>query len=301
MNTRRQFLQFAGGGFAAAWATFHARALADVAAPRPPLRLGVVSDIHIRNNGKTENGYVDVAGSTGTFRAALEYFRERRVDAVVIAGDMADTGKMSELDRVGQVWREVFPDCKGLDDARVEPIFVYGNHDRLAWKWPLRGAAAKDPEKVAAARKDAIGGREAEAWKRAFGMEWQPVYSVKVKGHTFLCAHWGYEKDIPAYAAAHAAELDLHGPRPFFCVQHPHPKGTLFSYWGKGAEDGGQLTEFLKDYPNAVSFSGHSHMGLTDDRSVWQGAFTAVNTCTLLQTRARCCRSRRPTAASGSA
>ena len=82
---------------------------------------------------------------------------------------------------------------------------------------------------------------------------------------------------------AHAAELDLHGARPFFCVQHPHPKGTLFSYWGKGAEDGGQLTEFLKDYPNAVSFSGHSHMGLTDDRAVWQGAFTAVNTCTLLQ------------------
>ena len=70
MNTRRQFLQFAGGGFAAAWATFHARALADVAAPRPRLRLGVVSDIHIRNDGKTENGYV--AGSTGTFRAALE-------------------------------------------------------------------------------------------------------------------------------------------------------------------------------------------------------------------------------------
>ena len=281
MNTRRQFIQFAGGGFAAAWATFHARALADVATPRPPLRLGVVSDIHIRNNGKTENGYV--AGSTGTFRAALEYFRERRVDAVVIAGDMADTGKMSELDRVGQVWREVFPDSKGLDGARVEPVFVYGNHDRLAWKWPLRGAAAKDPEKVAAARKGAIGGREAEAWKRAFGLEWQPVYSVKVKGYTFLCAHWGYEKDIPAYAAAHAAELDLHGARPFFCVQHPHPKGTLFSYWGKGAEDGGQLTEFLKDYPNAVSFSGHSHMGLTDDRSVWQGAFTAVNTCTLLQ------------------
>lgn len=281
MNTRRQFLQFAGGGFAATWAMFHARALADAVAPRPPLRLGVVSDIHIRNNGKSANGYI--AGSTGTFRAALEYFRDRHVDAVVIAGDMADTGKMSELDRVGQVWREVFPDCKGADGGRVEPIFVYGNHDRLAWKWSLKGAKGKDPEKVAAARKDAIGVREAEAWKRAFGWDWKPVYSVKVKGHTFLCAHWGYEKDIPAYAAAHAAELDLHAPRPFFCVQHPHLKGTLFSYWGKGAEDGGQLTEFLKDYPNAVSFAGHSHMALTDDRSVWQGAFTAVNTCTLLQ------------------
>ena len=278
LNTRRQFIQFAGGGFAAAWATFHARALADVA-ERPPLRLGVVSDIHIRDNGRTENGYV--AGSTGTFRAALEHFRGCRVDAVVIAGDMADTGKMSELDRVGKVWRKVFPGNKGADGERVEPIFVYGNHDRLAWKWPLKGT--KDPARIAAAQEGAIGGHEAEAWKRAFDLEWQPVYSVKVKGYTFLCAHWGHEKDIPAYVAEHADELDLDASRPFFCVQHPHPKGTLFSYWGNGAEDGGELTEFLKDYPNAVSFSGHSHMGLTDDRSVWQGAFTAINTCTLLQ------------------
>ena len=274
--TRRGFC----GGFAAAWAMSRMDALAETVA-RPPLRLGVVSDIHIRDNGKTANDYEH--GSTGTFRAALEYFRDRRVDAVVIAGDMADTGKMAELDLVGQVWRDVFPDCKGADGARVEPIFVYGNHDRLAWKWHLKGASAKDPVKLAAARKGAIGGREAEAWKRAFGWEWKPVYSVKVKGYTFLCAHWGYEKDIPAYAAAHAEELDLHGARPFFCVQHPHPKGTLFSYWGKGAEDGGQLTRFLQDYPNAVSFSGHSHTALTDDRSVWQGAFTAINTCTLLQ------------------
>ncbi len=280
-TTRREFLRFSAGGFAASWAMFHVHALAEAVEPRPPLRLGVVSDIHIRNNGKTANNYV--GGTTGTFRAALEYFRDKRVDAVVIAGDMADTGKIAELIRVGQTWQEVFPDCKGLDGARVEPVFVYGNHDRLAWKWPLRGAAAKDAAKVAAAKKDAIGPIQAEAWKRAFGWDWQPVYSVKVKGYTFLCAHWGYEKDIPAYAAAHAAELDLHAARPFFCVQHPHPKGTLFSYWGKGAEDGGQLTEFLKDYPNAVSFSGHSHMSLTDDRSVWQGAFTAINTCTLLQ------------------
>ena len=281
MNTRRQFLHFAAGGFSVAWSAFHARALAAAVEPRPPLRLGVVSDIHIRNNGKTANNYE--GGTTGTFRAALEYFRDRRVDAVVIAGDMADRGQISELVRVAEVWRDVFPECKGADGERVEPIFVYGNHDRFAWKWRLRGKAGKDPEALAAARADAIGEREAEAWKRAFGWEWQPVYSVKVKGYTFLCAHWGFEKNVPAYAAAHAAELDLHAARPFFCVQHPHLKGTLFSYWGEGAEDGGELTEFLKDYPNAVAFCGHSHMGLTDDRSVWQGAFTAVNTCTLLQ------------------
>ena len=169
-TTRREFLRFSAGGFAASWAMFHVHALAEAVAPRPPLRLGVVSDIHIRNNGKTANNYV--GGTTGTFRAALEYFRDKRVDAVVIAGDMADTGKIAELIRVGQTWQEVFPDCKGLDGARVEPVFVYGNHDRLAWKWPLRGAAAKDAAKVAAAKKDAIGPIQAEAWKRAFGWDW---------------------------------------------------------------------------------------------------------------------------------
>ena len=149
VTTRREFLRFSAGGFAASWAMFHARALAEAAVPRPPLRLGVVSDTHIRNNGKTANNYV--GGTTGTFRAALEYFRDKRVDAVVIAGDMADTGKIAELMRVGQTWQEVFPDCKGLDGARVEPVFVYGNHDRYAWKWPLKGGAAKDATKVAAA------------------------------------------------------------------------------------------------------------------------------------------------------
>ena len=68
-TTRREFLRFSAGGFAASWAMFHANALAEAVAPRPPLRLGVVSDIHIRDNGKTANDYV--GGTTGTFRAAL--------------------------------------------------------------------------------------------------------------------------------------------------------------------------------------------------------------------------------------
>ena len=36
-TTRREFLRFSAGGFAASWAMFHASALAEVVAPRPPL------------------------------------------------------------------------------------------------------------------------------------------------------------------------------------------------------------------------------------------------------------------------
>jgi hypothetical protein len=34
----------------------------------------------------------------------------------------------------------------------------------------------------------------------------------------------------------------------------------------------------LADYPNSVAFSGHTHYTITDERSVWQGAFTSLGT-----------------------
>ena len=37
------------------------------------------------------------------------------------------------------------------------------------------------------------------------------------------------------------------------------------------------VTDTLSAYPNAVAFSGHSHWTLNDERSIWQGAFTAVS------------------------
>ena len=48
--------------------------------------------------------------------------------------------------------------------------------------------------------------------------------------------------------------------------------------WG---HDRGIATRALSAYPNAVAFSGHSHYPLTDERSVWQGAFTSIGTASL--------------------
>jgi hypothetical protein len=44
------------------------------------------------------------------------------------------------------------------------------------------------------------------------------------------------------------------------------------------------VTQALSAYPNAIAFSGHSHYSLTDERSVWQGAFTSVGTSSLRYT-----------------
>ena len=263
-TSRRGFLSLAAG--AAAW-SWGGGSLFAVQGGAPALRIGAVSDIHISFKGKKENCFQ--YGAHGTFRAALEYFRDQKVDVVTVTGDLADAGRLDELEAAGQIWRDVFPDDKRPDGGHVEPVFIYGNHDGF------RHFKGKDVRLVS----DDF----AASWKKAFGRDWSPVYHVKVKGYTFIGMHWGHEKDLPEYIKAHEAELGLREARPFFCLQHPIPKNTLFAHSGTWGEDKGHVTKCLSAYPNAVSFSGHTHMATTDDREVWQGAFTAINCCTLAQ------------------
>jgi len=99
-----------------------------------------------------------------------------------------------------------------------------------------------------------------------------------VRGYVFVGAHWSAMGELPAFLKAHAAEIGT--SRPFFYAQHAHPKDTCMGAWAWGHDDG-TSTRALSAFPNAVAFSGHSHYSLTDERTVWQGAFTSINTSSL--------------------
>ncbi|MBR0504058.1 MAG: metallophosphoesterase, partial [Kiritimatiellae bacterium] len=87
-QTRRAFIGQGAFAFLAAAGMGH-RAFGATGPAR--LRFGALSDIHI-TRGK---------GSCDIFEKALAYFRDQKVDAVLIAGDMADSGLDSQLRRVG--------------------------------------------------------------------------------------------------------------------------------------------------------------------------------------------------------
>lgn len=262
---RRAFVKLSAGSLAAA---------ALPAAARPPglrLRLGVVSDIHVR--GADDK-------NLAAFVRALEWFRAQRVDGVILPGDLADDGQIGQLAVVADAWRRVFPDDRGADGARVARLFIYGNHDTSrgetgAGRFNLKKATATWGE---AAKAHLLAYNEAAAWRRCFGEDWQPIYATRVKGYVFIGCHWGHEKELDGWLAAHAAALGLHGDRPFFYAQHPHPKDTVNSAHGAYAwgHDDGASTAALAKFPNAVAFSGHSHYPLTNDQTIWQGAFTSV-------------------------
>ena len=100
---------------------------------KPNMTFGVVSDIHIRI-APDGNG-LRPSHDCSAFIHALEWFRDQKVDAVMVAGDLADTGLVKELEAVAAAWWKVFPDSKAPDGRHVERVFITGNHDWDAYTY----------------------------------------------------------------------------------------------------------------------------------------------------------------------
>ena len=240
---------------------------------KPRLSFGVLSDVHIRARAGTENCRQGCA----YFRHALEWFRAQGVDGVMIAGDIADNGFVEQFQAFADTWFEVFPGDRAPDGRKVEKLFVFGNHD---WE----GCHSTDHKQPNFMKREF-----AKYWERFLHEPYEPIYMKKINGYPFIGQHWDrqgwfarckFERIVP-FMAEHGKSLD---PKlPFFYFQHPHPKDTCYGSWA-GGHDTGIVTKELSAYPNAVAFSGHSHHSLTDERSIWQGAFTSVGTGSLYYT-----------------
>ena len=249
---------------------------------KPQLRFGVVSDVHVRlavGGGSLAEGY-----NTDTLEQTFAYFRDCGVDAVVIAGDMADKGLVGELKAVADAWYRVFPGDRAPDGRKVERLFVFGNHDAYGLR---NGKSVFSDDAVV--RREAIEADPKRAWETCFHEEWKPYFSKNVKGFDFFCSHWQpgiwcngrAEKGCAGCADAFGALMEKCDPsRPFFYVQHPHPRDTVYEKCAWGVDDG-SATRLLSRFPQAVAFSGHSHEPLTNEKSIWRGDFTSVATGSL--------------------
>lgn len=285
--TRRSFVR----GMTALFATAEAASYAEAAgAGRPHLRFGVLSDIHVAPPELVER-YLqgdrkrNRPRSTELFEKAIRCFDKKGADAVVIAGDISDWGLNCQLQAVVDCWRRVFPNGRSTRDGReVVLLPVLGNHDVAFRAWSGKnyvtkalGPAKIPPEEIF---KNDIPGN----WRRIFGEPYEPIWRKTVKGYAFIGAHWDVDNydtmSVPAIEPYMAkVGPSLKGKKPFFYIQHPQPLGTCLQ--GISWYDDGPATRALSPYPNAVAFSGHSHLPLTDERNIWQGAFTSIGTASL--------------------
>lgn len=273
--TRRNFV-VGGMSFAVA------KALA-AKGKEPNLRVGILSDVH-----------VDSARPAQNLERALRYFDRRKVDAVLITGDLVTWNRYREFKLMAETWFKVFPDDRRSDGVKIERLFITGNHDVDGFAYG--GAKYKS---LAEAKEDGFYFHREEYWRELFHEDYKPVSVKTVKGYVFVLRNWlsilGPGGETPPLSKeagctvepnpveAFLASLDLPKDRPFFYAQHEMPNDTVNASWlvkgerwGNGHDDG-TSTKFLSGYPNVIAFSGHCHNSLTDEMSIWQGAFTAVN------------------------
>ncbi|MBQ3747495.1 MAG: metallophosphoesterase [Kiritimatiellae bacterium] len=243
------------------------------------LVLGIVSDIHL--SMRRRNGVVSFHGE-GMLRRAFEWFRSRGVHAVALCGDMADIGLVEELEAVARIWNEAF------GSSTVERLFVYGNHDWEGMNYDNRAKELFGDGFIDHTIRKDLGA----AWRKAFCEDFSPVWRKEVMGYTFIGAHWiadrtrgADERGVPqaeGWFKANGPTLDP--SKPFFYIQHPPLKNTCVGPWHWGRDNGVMTELFGRSFHNAIALTGHSHVSLTDERSIWQGPFASVNAGSLSYT-----------------
>lgn len=67
--------------------------------------------------------------------------------------------------------------------------------------------------------------------------------------------------------------------KPIFVAGHRPLAGTVMdSQWSLPASTSASITNVLADYPQVVTFSGHTHLDMNDEKSIHQNNFTSLNT-----------------------
>ena len=186
--SRRSFLSGA-----AAFGALGARRLwsrpSDFLLRRPGnLRFGVISDIHFML--MPDKDWTCNQDVVSVVRKSFEFFRDNKVDAVVIPGDLAMFGTVRELQAVADTWKSVFPGDKRPDGEKVERLFVMGNHDSEGWMYDNPPFADRWFKTPAERREGLLAYNLARNWERAFEEPFSDFSVRTVRGYDFVLAHW---------------------------------------------------------------------------------------------------------------
>ncbi|SHI46182.1 Carbohydrate binding domain-containing protein [Clostridium cavendishii DSM 21758] len=213
------------------------------------LVFSVMSDVHISNGPSSEDT---------KFQNALSIINSRTsgLDASIIAGDLTNSGSEAQYDRFMNIYNN-------YGNKSAQKLFVMGNHDY--WN----GLLPKDAQNL---------------FKSKLGVELQ-THKV-IKGYHFIqvsteagATEGVFQDNLLKWLRGELEKAKKdNNKKPIFVTVHQHIKGTVYGSddWGNKA-----LYSVLKDYPQVVTFSGHSHYALNDERSIHQRDFTSVGTSSL--------------------
>lgn len=207
----------------------------------------VISDVHIMKDHEYQDKKFKTALNT------LKKLSGGRLDAVAIAGDLADSGSKYEYRKLMKIYNYEL----SKDTAK---IFVMGNHDYncnlndyMCQQQFIRETGEKlNDDKVVKGYHFISVSTEDRSMNGRFGL-----YTRK-----WLKAH--LDKAVSEDST-----------KPIFVIGHQPIRNTIY-----GSEECSnvELGTVLKNYPQVIYFAGHSHRPINDERIIYQKDFTAVGT-----------------------
>ena len=177
------------------------------------------------------------------------------LDALMMAGDLTNNGTKEEFEKY---WRAV--SAAKRDDTALLAV-VAKNHD--GWNMSrkeMRGCFSD------------LTGETPDFHKTVCGYHFIGLSASDTDGVHYTEAQLSWLREQLDLAVADTPD------RPVFFMHHEHNRDTVY---GSSSFDGWGVKFFnkiLKNYPQVVDFSGHSHYPLNDPRSVWQKEYTAIGT-----------------------
>ena len=218
----------------------------------PVLRFVVCSDVHLSNE---ESGIKNAEKFRKLADVAYELSEKdkyKALDAVLVAGDFTDGGRAEEY----EIYRDLT--TQSIREG-TELLTVMGNHEHIDYR------DTATPEKAIEVFKEYVSD--------------EVDFHRVINGYHFIGVSYDAsgKEQFKTKLEWLKAELDKAvedtGEKPIFVVQHPHPALTVYGSVSWANMD---IRRFLKDYPQVVDFSGHSHYAANDPRSIHQSTFTAI-------------------------
>lgn len=233
------------------------------------LSFGAISDVHVN---AASGDAVDKVKKAVTLLTEEASKNGGKLDAIAVVGDIADNGLAAQLGYFRDAYESVAPNG-------IKTLLVTGNHDSIM------GECLKlsDYQRVFGSKYFGEG-IDTEDTDLSIG-----VRDCVVNGYHFLMlepttynASIGcpYDEKAIKWLDNMLEKLTKAEPEKYvFVCTHPMIYNTCYgsdlngspSYWSTTA-----LTSTLEKYSQVVTFGGHLHFPINDNRSIMQGKFTSL-------------------------
>lgn len=235
---------------------------------------GAISDWHIRDEEGQYNQQKLISALT-QLKAKAAKEDGHGLAALVAAGDLTHDGKENEILAMRRVLTSV------LDLQKTAFIYVVGNHDKHDPDCNLTYDRLFSEDCVKAY----------DACELSPDGVWSGARHITVRGVHFITLgpdkYYKKEPNIFPEQTKHWLDATLQkitaeDPHAYvFVITHQLMWGTCYGSVRGFFYASDDLNPILSKYPQVVTFGGHLHYPLNDDRAIMQGAYTAMETATL--------------------